>query len=119
MGSDTDNVEPSGAVWLDDLCSLWVYDEVGKVGGDDEGGEGCGEGGEGGEGADDEVQKVSGHDESGEGVLGVEPVPLLLILPNCARQEQAGHTAEYQTAPMWFLWQLPHGLLFTNFATKK
>merc|ERR1711971_1162548 len=104
MGSGTDNVDPSGAVWLDDHCNLWVGDEVGKVGGEASG--------------DDKVRKVNGDDEGGEGVLGVRPVPPLLILPYAARQKQAGHTADYQTAPVWFLWQLPHGLLSTIFATK-
>lgn len=32
--SDTDNVDPSGAVRLDDHCN-WVGDEGGKVSGDD------------------------------------------------------------------------------------
>merc|ERR1712192_12074 len=102
---DTDDVDPSGAVWLDDHCNLWVGDEVGKVGGD------------GGK-VVNEVKKVCGDDEGGEGVLRVEPVPPLLILPNFARQEQARHTADYQTAPVWFLWELPHGLLSTIFASK-
>merc|ERR1711971_302847 len=52
--SDTDDVDPFSAVWLDDLCNLW---EVG-----------------------DEVRKVSSDDEGGEGVLGFKPVPPLLIL---------------------------------------
>jgi len=68
--SDTDDVDPFSAVWLDDLCNLW---EVG-----------------------DEVRKVSSDDEGGEGVLGFKPVPPLLILSNIARQEQARHTADYQ-----------------------
>merc|ERR1712203_462544 len=84
MGSETEDVEPSGAVWLDDHCNLWVGDEVGQVGGDDEG---------------------------GDGVLRVGPVPPLLLLLNIAREEQARHTAGYQTTSVWFLWQLTHGLL--------
>merc|ERR1712029_1075966 len=40
MGSETEDVEPSGAVWLDDHCNLRVGDEVEEVSGDDEGGEG-------------------------------------------------------------------------------
>merc|ERR1712008_194538 len=91
MGSEREYVEPSGAVRLDDHCNLRVGDEVGKVGGDDEG---------------------------GEGVLGVGPVPDLLLLLNIARQEQARHTADYQTAPVWFLRQLTHGLLSSIFASK-
>jgi len=87
--SETEDVEPSGAVWLDDHCNLRVGDEVEEVGGDDEG---------------------------GEGLLGVGPVPGLQLLPNLARQEQARHTADYQTTPVWFLWQLPHGLLPCIFA---
>merc|ERR1711902_475352 len=79
-----EDVEPPGAVWLDDHCYLWVGDEVGQVGGDDEG---------------------------GEGVLGVGPVLPLLLLLNVAREEQGRHTAGYQTAPVWFLWQITHGLL--------
>jgi len=67
--SETEDVEPSSAVWLDDHCNLWVGDEVGQVGGDDEG---------------------------GEGVLGVGPVHHLLLLLNVAREEQARHTAGYQ-----------------------
>ena len=67
--SETEDVDPSGPVWLDDHCNLWVSDEVGKVGGDDEG---------------------------GEGVLGVGPVPHLQLLLNIAREEQARHTAGYQ-----------------------
>ena len=67
--SETEDVEPSSAVWLDDHCSLRVGDEVEEVGGDDEG---------------------------GEGLLGVGPVPGLQLLPNLARQEQARHTADYQ-----------------------
>merc|ERR1711936_51090 len=82
--SDKEDVEPPGAVWLDDHCYLWVGDEVGQVGGDDEG---------------------------GEGVLGVGPVPPLLLLLNVAREEQGRHTAGYQTAPVWFLWQITHCLL--------
>ena len=74
--SDTGDVEPSGPVWLDEHCNLWVGDEVGKVGGDDEG---------------------------GEGVLGVKPVPPLLFLPIIARQEQARHTADYQVMHK-YLW---------------
>ena len=50
--SETEDVEPSGAVWLDDHCNLWVGDEVGQVGGGAEG---------------------------GKGVLGVDPVPPLLV----------------------------------------
>merc|ERR1712111_290083 len=84
MGSETEDVEPSGAVWLGDHCNL-------GVGGDDEG---------------------------GEGLLGVGPVPGLQLLPNLARQEQARHTADYQTTPVLFLWQLPHGLLPCIFAKK-
>merc|ERR1712088_826706 len=64
MGSETEDVEPSGAVWLDDHCNLWVG-----------------------------------------------PVPPLLLLLNTAREEQARHTAGYQTTSVWFLWQLTHGLL--------
>merc|ERR1712108_23696 len=41
----------------------------------------------------------------------VGSVPGLLLLPDFARQEQARHTADYQTTPVWFLWQLPHDLL--------
>ena len=67
--SETEDVEPSGAVWLDDHCNLRVGDEVEEVGGDDEG---------------------------GEGLLGVGPVPGLQLLPSLARQEQARHTADYQ-----------------------
>ena len=67
--SETEDVDPSGPVWLDDHCNLRVSDEVGKVGGDDEG---------------------------GEGVLGVGPVPPLLLLSNLARKGQARHTADYQ-----------------------
>ena len=67
--SDREDVEPPGAVWLDDHCYLWVGDEVEQVGGDDEG---------------------------GEGVLRVGPVPPLLLLLNVAREEQGGHTAGYQ-----------------------
>jgi len=89
--SETEDVDPSGPVWLDDHCNLWVSDEVGKVGGDDEG---------------------------GEGVLGVGPVPPLLLLSNLARKGQARHTADYQTTPVWFLWQFPHGLLSSIFAPK-
>merc|ERR1712008_119162 len=89
MGSEREYVEPSGAVRLDDHCNLRVGDEVGKVGGDDEG---------------------------GEGVLGVGPVPVLLL--NIARQEQARHTTGYQTAPVWFLRQLTHGLLSSIAASK-
>merc|ERR1712200_354180 len=91
MGSETEDVDPSGPVWLDDHCNLWVSDEVGKVGGDDEG---------------------------GEGVIGVGPVPPLLLLSNLARKGQARHTADYQTTPVWFFWQLPHGLLSTIFAAE-
>merc|ERR1711936_1263699 len=68
--SEAEDVEPPGAVWLDDHCYLWVGDEVEQVGGDDEG---------------------------GEGVLGVGPVPPLLLLLNIAREEQGKHTAGYQT----------------------
>merc|ERR1711972_1111065 len=71
MGSETEDVEPSGAVWLDDHCNL-----------------------------------------------GVGPVPGLQLLPNLARQEQARHTADYQTTPVWFLWQFPDGLLPCIFAKK-
>merc|ERR1711971_1247728 len=102
MGIDTDDVEPSGAVWLHDHCNLWVGDEVGKVSGDDEG----------------ESGEVCGDDEGGEGVLGVKSVPPLLILSYIARLEQARHTTDYQTAAVWFLRQLPHGLLSTIFASK-
>merc|ERR1712062_949925 len=70
MGSEAEDVEPPGAVWLDDHCYLWVGAEVGQVGGDDEG---------------------------GEGVLGVGPVPPLLLLLNVAREEQGRHTACNQT----------------------
>ena len=73
--SETEDVEPSGAVWLDDHCYLWVGDEVGQVGGDDEG---------------------------GEGVLGVGPVPPLLLLLDIARKEQARHTAGYQVMHDFF-----------------
>merc|ERR1712179_628592 len=52
-----------------------------------------------------------GDDEGGGGVFGVGPVPHLLLLLNVAREEQARHTAGYQTTPVWFLWQLTHGLL--------
>jgi len=55
--------------------------------------------------------KVGGDDEGGEGLLRVGSVPGLLLLPDFARQEQARHTADYQTTPVWFLWQLPHDLL--------
>merc|ERR1712032_1218523 len=41
-----------------------------------------------------------------------------LLLSNLARKGQARHTADYQTTPVWFLWQLPHGLLSTIFAPK-
>merc|ERR1712037_219760 len=88
MGSETEDVGPSGAVWLGDHCKLWVAYWVG-----------------------DEVGQVGGDDEGGEGVLGVGPVPHLLLLLNVAREEQARHTAGYQTTPVWFLWQLSHGLL--------
>ena len=58
-------MEPSGAVWLDDCCNLWVGNEVGQVG---------------------DVPN------DGEGVLGVDPVHHLLLLLNIARDEQARHT---------------------------
>merc|ERR1711964_817980 len=45
-------------------------------------------------------------------------VPGLLLLSNFARQEQARHTADYQTTPVCFLWQLPHDLLSCIFAEK-
>merc|ERR1712200_203502 len=64
MGSEAEDVEPPGAVWLDDHCYLWVG-----------------------------------------------PVPPLLLLLIVAREEQGRHTAGYQTAPVWFLWQITHGLL--------
>ena len=96
--SDTGDVEPSGPVWLDEHCNLWVGDEVRKVGRDDEGGEAGGEGGEDGEGG-----QFGGDDEGGEGVLGVKPVPPLLFLPIIARQEQARHTADYQVMHK-YLW---------------
>merc|ERR1711936_846653 len=66
----------------------------------------------------EEVEQVGGDDEGGEGVLGVGPVPPLLLLLNIAREEQARHTAGYQTTPVWFLWQLSHGLLSSLFAQK-
>merc|ERR1712007_220211 len=89
--SETEDMEPSGAVWLDDCCNLWVGDKVGQVGDVPDG---------------------------GEGVLGVGPVHHLLLLLNIAREEQARHTAGYQTTPVWFLWQLTHGLLSSLFAQK-
>merc|ERR1712210_246348 len=63
--SETEDMEPSGAVWLDDCCNLWVGNEVGQVG---------------------DVPN------DGEGVLGVDPVQYLLLLLNIARDEQARHT---------------------------
>merc|ERR1711910_83525 len=56
--------------------------------------------------------------EGGEGVSRLEPVPSILILHNVARQEQAGHTAGHQTAPVRLLRQLSDGLLSTLFASK-
>merc|ERR1712013_382866 len=61
---------------------------------------------------------VGGDDEGGEGVSRLEPVPSILILHNVARQEQAGHTAGHQTAPVRVLRQLSNGLLSTIFASK-
>merc|ERR1711910_159909 len=91
MGSESEDVEPSGALWLDDHCNLWVGDEVKQVGGDDEG---------------------------GEGVLRLVPVPHILLLLSFEGEEQARHTAGYQTTPVWVLWQLTNGLL-SIFAPKK
>ena len=71
--SETEDVEPSGAVWLGDHCKLWVAYWVG-----------------------DEVGQVGGDDEGGEGVLGVGPVHHLLFVLNIAREEQARHAAGYQ-----------------------
>merc|ERR1719266_23438 len=61
---------------------------------------------------------VGGDDEGGEGVSRLEPVPSILILHNVTRQEQAGHTAGHQTAPVRLLRQLSDGLLSTIFASK-
>merc|ERR1712107_220147 len=53
-----------------------------------------------------------------ERVSRLEPVPAILILHNVARQEQAGHTAGHQTAPVRLLRQLSDVLLSTIFASK-
>merc|ERR1712037_208349 len=90
--SETEDMEPSGAVWLDDCCNLWIGNEVGQVG---------------------DVPN------DGEGVLGVDPVHHLLLLLNIAREEQARHTAGSQTTPVWFLWQLTQGLLSSPVFTSK
>merc|ERR1712226_1723777 len=93
MGSESEDVEPSGVLWLDDHCNLWVGDEVKQVGGDDEG---------------------------GEGVLRLVPVPHILLLLSFEGEEQARHTSGYQTTPVWVLWQLTNGLLSGPiFAPKK
>merc|ERR1711953_863141 len=64
----------------------------------------------------DEVRKVCGDDEGGKSVLWLQPVCLLLLLHSFARQKQARHPGDNQTAPVWFLWQLALGLLPTLFA---
>merc|ERR1712112_24977 len=93
MGSESEDVEQSGVLWLDGHCNLWVGDEVKQVGGDDEG---------------------------GEGVLRLVPVLNLLLLLSFEGEEQARHTAGYQTTPVWVLWQLTNGLLSGPiFAPKK
>merc|ERR1711918_90879 len=90
---ESEDVEPSGALWLDDHCNLWVGDEVKQVGGDDEG---------------------------GEGVLRLVTVPHILLLLSFEGEEQARHTSGYQTTPVWVLWQLTNGLLSGPIsATKK
>merc|ERR1712147_255244 len=61
---------------------------------------------------------VGGDDQGGEGVSRLEPVPSFLIVHNVTRQEQAGHTAGHQTAPVRLLRQLSNGLLSTIFASK-
>merc|ERR1712107_64733 len=50
---------------------------------------------------------VGGDDEGGEGVPRVKPVPSILILHNVTRQEQAGHTAGHQAAPVRLLRSSP------------
>merc|ERR1712150_85217 len=66
---ESEDVEPSVALWLDDHCNLWVGDEVKQVGCDDEG---------------------------GEGVLRVVTVPHILLLLSFEGEEQARHTSGYQ-----------------------
>merc|ERR1712038_1726186 len=66
----------------------------------------------------DEVRKVCSDDEGGKSVLWLQPVCLLLLLHSFARQRQARHPGDNQTAPVWFLWQLALGLLPTVFAPK-
>merc|ERR1712110_685297 len=63
-----------------------------------------------------EVRKVCGDDEGGKSVLRLQPMCLLLLLHSFARQKQARHPGDNQTAPVWFLWQLAVGLLPTLFA---
>merc|ERR1712150_428979 len=90
---ESEDVEPSVVLWLDDHCNLWVCDEVKQVGGDDEG---------------------------GDGVLRLVSVLNLLLLLSFEGEGQARHTSGYQTTPVWVLWQLTNGLLSGPiFAPKK